>query len=155
MKTILAALLLTICAPLFSQEPAAVKIPADRPYSIKNNAELQELDRLIAPYVQKALKTLPGAKRKFVRGLKHDDEFFVTIRLYDDNGYFEQVFVKVKEWQGTQIKGTIANSLNVVKQYRQYQLIEFPQSDVLDWLITSPDGSEKGNYVGKFLDTLQ
>jgi hypothetical protein len=27
------------------------------------------------------------------------------------------------------------------------------EKDVYDWTISRPDGSEDGNYVGKFLDT--
>ena len=30
---------------------------------------------------------------------------------------------------------------------------QFSESDLLDWLITHPDGSEEGNFVGKFLDS--
>ena len=33
-------------------------------------------------------------------------------------------------------------------------MIEFNEKDILDWLIAKPDGSEEGNFIGKFLDTL-
>ena len=29
------------------------------------------------------------------------------------------------------------------------------ESDVLDWTISKPDGTEEGNFVGKFLDTYK
>jgi hypothetical protein len=29
------------------------------------------------------------------------------------------------------------------------------ETELLDWLITKPDGTEEGNVVGKFLDTYQ
>jgi hypothetical protein len=29
------------------------------------------------------------------------------------------------------------------------------EAELLDWLITKPDGSEEGNVVGKFLDTYR
>ena len=31
----------------------------------------------------------------------------------------------------------------------------FPEGELVDWLITHPDGSEEGNVVGKFLDEWQ
>jgi hypothetical protein len=31
----------------------------------------------------------------------------------------------------------------------------FAETEVMDWLISHPDGSEEGNFVGKFLDTYQ
>lgn len=33
-------------------------------------------------------------------------------------------------------------------------MIDFKEKDIIDWLISKPDRSEEGNFVGKFLDTL-
>jgi hypothetical protein len=33
------------------------------------------------------------------------------------------------------------------------QSITVPESEVLDWTIARPDGSEEGNFIGKYLDS--
>ena len=33
--------------------------------------------------------------------------------------------------------------------------VMFPESELVDWVITHPDGIEEGNVVGKFLDEWQ
>ena len=109
---------------------------------------------MIAPYVEQALKTLPEAKQRFLNGLKQGEVFFLVTRIYDKDGKFEQVFVRIKKWNYDNIKGLIANDLFSVKEYYKGQMIEFKEKDVLDWLISKPDGSEEGNFVGKFLDTI-
>lgn len=44
--------------------------------------------------------------------------------------------------------------MNLVRQYRRGDHNELKEADLVDWLISKPDGSEEGNVVGKFLDTL-
>ena len=47
---------------------------------------------------------------------------------------------------------TLVNA-QVVSGYAYKQPYSFPESELVDWLIAKPDGSEEGNVVGKFLDT--
>ena len=135
--------------------PLSINAPTDKPSSIVGAEQLEKYNKLIAPYVKKAKKTLPKAKKRFLNGLKPGEAFFLTTRIYDQNGNFEQIFVRLTEWNKKHIKGTIANQLNAVKGYKYGQLIEFPESAILDWLITKPNGEEEGNFVGKFIDTLR
>jgi uncharacterized protein YegJ (DUF2314 family) len=132
--------------------PLAVNAPEDKVKPIFSNQQ-QHLDSLVAPYVQRARATFTGAKERFLKGLKPGESFFVVTRVFDSNGKFEQVFIRVKECSGEMISGTIANHLNTVKEYSYRQLISFNEKDVMDWLIAKPDGSEEGNFVGKFMDT--
>jgi hypothetical protein len=30
-----------------------------------------------------------------------------------------------------------------------------PEQPIRDWMITNPDGTEEGNLIGKYLDTLE
>jgi len=39
-----------------------------------------------------------------------------------------------------------------VNGYRRGDAHEYPEEELIDWLISRPDGSEEGNVVGKFLD---
>jgi uncharacterized protein YegJ (DUF2314 family) len=135
----------------------APNAPADRPVSVtaKRNeiaTALATFDRQLAPAVKQARATLPQAKRRFLKGLPSGHIFFLTTRLVDPDGLFEQVFVRVRQWEGTNVSGEIANELGTVKTYRQGQLINFPESAVLDWTISRPDGTEEGNYVGKLME---
>lgn len=143
---------------LRNDAPVSVDAPTDKPVAIagtENAKSLQQLDKLIAPAVKQARKTLPQVKQRLQTGLTPGQAFFLTTRIYDTDGRFEQVFVRVREWQGNTIKGVIASDLSVVQQYHAGQPIEFPEKAVLDWTISQPDGSEEGNFVGKLLDTLQ
>ncbi|TVT40169.1 DUF2314 domain-containing protein [Hymenobacter setariae] len=135
----------------------APNAPVDRPVSVaapeqEAAAALAAFERHIAPAVQQARATLPQAKRRYLKGLPDGQIFFVTTRISDSEGLFEQVFVRVRQWQGSQVSGEIASELNNIKTYRQGQLIHFPESAVFDWTISRPDGTEEGNYVGKLLD---
>lgn len=128
--------------------------PTDKSYHVESTEKQKQYEKMIAPYVEQALKTLPEAKQRFLNGLNPGEAFFLVTRIYDKDGKFEQVFVRIKKWENENIKGLISNDLYTVKEYYNGQMIDFKEKDVLDWLISKPDGSEEGNYVGKFLDTL-
>jgi hypothetical protein len=42
-----------------------------------------------------------------------------------------------------------------VKGYKHGDEYKFPESEVLDWTISKPDGTEEGNFIGKFFDSLR
>jgi|ERR1700677_2042710 uncharacterized protein YegJ (DUF2314 family) len=113
------------------------------------------LDAVIAPYVEEARKSYPTAKARFLQGLPSDQAFFVTVRLKDATGRSERVFLQVAEIRSTTVFGTIANKVVLVEGFKVGQRYSVDESDILDWMIAKPDGSEEGNFVGKFLDTYQ
>jgi hypothetical protein len=114
-----------------------------------------EADRAIAPYVEKARATYPEAKKRYLAGLPPKHTFFITTRLHDDAGKWEQVFIAVESIKDGQVTGRIASEIMMIKGFKQGGRHTFPETDMLDWLISLPDGSEEGNFVGKFLDTYQ
>lgn len=124
--------------------------PPDRPFK----ASVPELDSKIRPYIDQAKKTLPGVKERYLKGLPPRHSLSVTTRIYDKDGHMEQVFVQVKSWEGDTISGVLASEINV-KNHQKGETLQVPEKDVIDWTIINPDGSEEGNVVGKFLDTLQ
>lgn len=137
-------------SPVRAQQPR----PQDRPAGM-NAEQAKRFEDAIAPYVKQARTSLPSAKAKFLSGLKPGEIFYITIRLYDDQRRFEQVFVKVNEWKGTAIHGVIASDLALIKDKKKGEKITCKEDDVFDWTISKPDGTEEGNFVGKFLDTYQ
>ena len=91
-----------------------------------------------------------------VVGRIHKPEDFANIILADRGGERnEEVFVYVDSIKAGIVYGRIASELTAVRSYRQGQRMSFPESEVWDWTIIHPDGSEEGNYVGKFIDTYK
>jgi len=118
-------------------------------------AQAAAFDAAIAPYVAEARKSFPAAKSRFLQGLPADEAFFVTVQLKDAKGRSERVFIRVVEMRGTIVFGSIANDIFLVDGFKAGQKYSADQSEILDWLIAKPDGSEEGNFVGKFLDTYK
>jgi hypothetical protein len=128
------------------------KTPQDRPTDVRGKTEIEEYRAAIAPYVAKARQTYPAAKKRYLAGLPRGQTFFVVTNLHDKTGLTEQVFVAVTGVRDAQITGRIATDNLTVTGYKKGDPYSFPESDMIDWLITHPDGTEEGNVVGKFLD---
>ena len=127
--------------------------PKDDPKHASGAEAVRKFEEAIKPHVEKARKTYPDAKKRFLKGLPPKHTFFVTARIHDDRGAFEQVFVAVREIKDGRIKGLIWSDIQTVTKYKKGDEYSLPESEIFDWLITKPDGSEEGNFVGKFLDT--
>jgi uncharacterized protein YegJ (DUF2314 family) len=116
----------------------------------------EALAKAEAPYIAKGRATYPAAKKRYLAGLPHGYSFEVRKRLADpDRVRYEEVFIEVEAIKGGKVYGRIGSELGVVRSYRRWQRISFPESDVLDWTIVHPDGREEGNFVGKFIDTYK
>lgn len=153
MKPSVAAFLLA-ASTVMTAAQLAPNAPEDKPWSIKTG-EAAEFDRAIAPYVAKALATYPEAKKRFLAGLPPKHTFYITTRLRDAEGRWEQSFIEVENISQGVVTGVIASHLNGVKGYKAGDRHTFPEAEMLDWLISKPDGTEEGNVVGIFLDTYQ
>ena len=154
--TLLFAFVLASGAVGLAQEPDKLPVlapnaPADKPQRVKQKA----FEDAIKPYIEKARKTYPDAKERFLAGLPPKHFFFVTTRLHDSSGHLEQVFIAVKEIKEGTISGLIASEIEAVSGYKIGDKYSFPESDLLDWTVSKPDGTEDGNFVGKFLDTYK
>jgi hypothetical protein len=136
-----------------SLHPLSASAPADQPVGVRTRREADTLEAAIAPYVAQARASYPGARKRFLDGLPAGQHFFVTTRLHDDERHFEQVFIAVHRIEGGEIQGVIQSELNVVRRFHAGQLYRFPETEIIDWTIARPDGTEEGNVVGKFLDT--
>src|SRR5207237_10623773 len=97
----------------------------------------------------------PEAKRRYLTGLPAGQHFFVVTNLRDGSGTSEQVFIAVVLIKDNRITGRIASDILGVKGFKNGDPYSFPESELVDWLITNPDGTEDGNVVGKFLDEWQ
>jgi len=134
----------------------APSAPEDRPHRIGGSHPGDALAKwraLVAPYAQRARATYPSAKRRYLAGLPPQQTFFVTTLLRDQHGRFEYVFVVVQRIAEQTVTGQIATQVTLVRGYKNGDTVSFPEAEVVDWMISKPDGSEEGNLVGKFLDT--
>lgn len=144
-----------LAAPLAAQEPhLAPNAPQDRPHAA-DSARWARLDSAMAPYVAQARATYAQARRRYLAGLPAGESFFLTVRLVDASGHREQVFVAIDSIRDQRVFGRIWSQIQLVQGYQYRQRFSFPEDQLLDWLISKPDGTEEGNFVGKFLDTYR
>jgi hypothetical protein len=150
-RVALFALLTLLAAMALAADPVlAPNAPKDKPSPIPSP---DRFERAIAPYVTQARTTYPQAKQRFLAGLPAGQSFFLTARLSDRKGNVEQVFIAVRTIRDGIVSGRIWNDVMHVEGFRRGDSFTFPEREMVDWLITKPDGSEEGNAVGKFLDT--
>jgi uncharacterized protein YegJ (DUF2314 family) len=149
---LLIGLLLLISAA--AQAQLSPNAPPDKPIQT-NEQQTQELLKKLEPLIAEARRTYPQARDRFLRGLPDHEMFFVTTHLKDAQGHTEQVFIQVASIKGAKIDGIIASAVQLVSGYNHGDRYTLNDSDIVDWLISKPDGSEEGNLVGKFLDTYQ
>jgi uncharacterized protein YegJ (DUF2314 family) len=149
MKATLVAVIIVSAAAIAQSQP-------DRPLRALGQKQIDVAMRTEKPYIAKGRATYPAAKRRYLAGLPHGDIFYVRKWLHDPRGdQSEEVFVKVTAIKSGVVYGRIANKLLGVRSFRRGQRISFPESDVLDWTISHPDGRDEGNYVGNFMDTYK
>lgn len=94
---------------------------------------------------------MPVAKSKYLKGLPLGFKFYVTAKIGNQTSHFEQVFVLVNGWTGTTITGILSSQVRL-PGYKEGDKLKLDESEILDWTISKPDGSEEGNLIGKFMD---
>jgi hypothetical protein len=142
------------CTPPVTTPTVAVAptAPRDAPVYVTSDTAMAKMFAFLEPCRKKALAAWPSARSRFVAGLPPNQTLFVTTRLHDATGRVEQVFVAVDHINGDAVSGRIWSDISVVQGYARGQAISLPQSEIVDWMISKPDGSEEGNWMGKFID---
>ena len=92
--------------------------------------------------------------RRFESGLGPNHSFSVTVRLYDQTGREEQVFVSVASLRGDTLVGWLDSEIGLVAGFRRGMRMLVLPAAALDWTIVRPDGTEEGNLLGKWIDSL-
>jgi hypothetical protein len=155
MKAVTSFLLLSILA-VSAQTRDYPKTPKDKPVHAPDAQQAIDVDRAIQPYVAKARKTYPTAKKRFLAGLPPKYLFSLTTKLWDrSHTKFEVVFVVADQIKDGTVIGHLVTHTKQSVGYNFGDQISFPESQVMDWTIVHPDGTEEGNVVGKFMDTYQ
>jgi hypothetical protein len=63
-------------------------------------------------------------------------------------------FMSVDRVDAGTITGRISSQPGIVHGFNLDDIYRVAETEILDWSVTMPDGSEKGNFVGRFEDTL-
>jgi Uncharacterized protein conserved in bacteria (DUF2314) len=137
--------------PETSETPGSMETPV----KTSSEAEANRLDKAIQPYVAKARAGLPALKKRFTAGLPKEEVLMLTIRVYDPDHKYEQVFVTVQKWTDKEVTGSIASELIGVKTHKMGDVITFDPKEILDWTVIKSDGTEEGNVVGNFLNDFK
>ncbi len=136
-----------------NQKTVTSPIPQDKGLYLKNG-QVSKIYRSIRPHIRQARATYPAAKKRWVKGLPEGHYFFVVTRLRDSEGTEEQVFISVASIKEGMIKGYIYNKPKNVTGYQFKQPYSFPENNIIDWVISKPGGEQEGNFVGKYLSSL-
>ena len=155
-RATLAAFLISLSPALATSQQANPQLspnaPKDRPVAATQLCIREAMELAQQPYVMQARASWPQAKQLYLAGLPPRHTFFVTALIVDSSDRHEQVFIVVDTIQGGNISGRIWSQIGVVRGYRLGDRYRLPESELRDWMIANPDGSETGNFVGKFLD---
>jgi hypothetical protein len=149
---LISALLASLCVSCAARSPErnSSHPPEDQPIHCESDG-VAHLSDLIQSYVEEARNTYPTARLKWELGLPNGHRFLITTRFWHSENHFEQVFVRVSDIEFGTIYGHIANE-PMGPGFKIWDSYEFSESELLDWTIQHPDGTEEGNVVGKFID---
>lgn len=101
--------------------------------------------------LKEARRTLPQARQRYQRGLPIGISFYLTARVLNEAATPEPVVVAVDTWQGSHISGRIMR-LGPNGLPTPNAPVHLDEAAVLDWIVLRPNGTEEGNFLGKFLD---
>lgn len=149
------SIVLTFWISTLAQQPDKTAQPSQDKTIHVGGDQARKFEEALKPHIDEARRTYPDARKRFLDGLPPKDHFYITVKLRDERGRIEQAFIEVKEIKDETIKGIITDEVTFVTKYKKGDEYTFPESDLIDWRITRANGTEEGNFVGKFLDTYQ
>lgn len=117
-------------------------------------AALAKWRRATAPLVSEARKTFAAVGRQFPAGAPSGGIFVVIVLLRDGDGHFQMSYVVVDRVDAGTITGRIGAELKIVHGFSYNDTYRVPEGEILDWGVTMPDGSEKGYFIARLVDTL-
>src|SRR2546421_9982181 len=133
MRIITSFLLLSIAA-VSAQTRDYSKTPKDKPVHTEGAQQMTDVERAMQPYVAKARKIYPAAKKRFVAGLPPKYLFSLTTKLWDrSHTKFEVVFVVADKISGGKVNGHLASHTKQPVGYEFRDQITFPESQFMDW----------------------
>ena len=96
---------------------------------------------------QRAVRELPGVKRRFQAGLRPGETLLVKHGFPTGGGGHEYMWVAVNTWTGARLQGQLVNDPQVRMDLRAGQTVQLAEQDVFDWMIHLPNGGTEGGYT--------
>lgn len=137
----------------FSHAQVAENAPEDKPLLISSSDEYLNFRKNTSNYTIQSRKSWPSAKARYLADPKV--MLFVSAEISDKFNRHEMVFVKVKAVSMNLITGNISSDILGVAGYKVGDEFRLRESQILDWTISNPDGTEDGNLIGKYIDSIQ
>src|SRR6266478_9455289 len=147
--------MLRICAVLMILSVVAdVQSAGDSSVNVAGRQQFEAMLKAEAPYLAKARATYPSAKERYLTGLPPGYSFAVRKHLAAPHTklgpqQLEGIYINVDGIRNGKIYGRIDDVQ--MASFHRGQRISFPESEVEDWVIFHPDGTEEGDVVAKFL----
>lgn len=154
MRNVLLCIIFSLSCWIGTSGQQPVKPAQDNTIHVSGE-QAKKFNEALKPHIKEAKRTYPDAKKRFLNGLPPKDIFYITVKLRDEMGRIEQAFIEVKEIKDQTVKGIITDEVTFVKKYKKGDEYTFPESELIDWKIIKADGTQEGNFVGKFLDTYE
>src|SRR5690625_1227051 len=136
---------LLLCGQIIGRAAVAQSIALDDAYE-------EYLSSIRVP-VEEALKTLSLARCYFESRLD-ESNVYVAVILRDDNGRWEQVLIRVLQWDDDVISGELASTMTLIEGFPLGSLFVVDSDRVVDWLHVRGDGRVDGNYIPIFLQRI-
>jgi uncharacterized protein YegJ (DUF2314 family) len=103
---------------------------------------------------ERARAELPALRSAFEKGLLPGEYIEVKAPFETSAGGREWMWVEVRTWSGSAIRGMLSNEPDDVPGLHGGQMVDVKESEVFDWLRVAPDGSKKGNSTGAILERM-
>lgn len=112
--------------------------------------QLAQAEALPEAPLKEARRTLAQVRQRHQVGLQASETLFLTTFLLDATATRVPTLVQVQQWLGPRIMGRAVPTTAALPLPET--TTEFDEDAVLDWLILHDDGTEEGNFVGKYLE---
>lgn len=137
---------LLACLLLFGMAPPAASAADTRPQAKEDKiTKVPTGDPAMAVAYERAKSTLPAFKDSLTHPTATMARFAVKVGLPSPQGT-EFVWLASPVLQDGKVRGVINNQIEYATDYRTGQRVEFPDTEVVDWMYMDAD-KMKGNFT--------
>jgi uncharacterized protein YegJ (DUF2314 family) len=109
-------------------------------------------DERILAASRNARQKLPSLRDAFATGLQPGEHILVKVPFATPDGGYEWMWVEITAWQGTKIRGLLANNPSSIPTLHAGENVEVNQDEVFDYIRQYPDGRQEGNETAALIE---
>ena len=94
-------------------------------------------------------------KPSFADGPDLNEQLLIKAPFANSSDSVEWMWVEVVSWEGSTIRGILANDPFDVPDLKAGATVEVEEDDVFDYIHDRPDGTQVGNETGKIIQRMQ